>query len=89
VNWKIKVSSNAEKYIKKLGKKTRKRIIEKLKELENMENPLFHSHVKPLVGELKGFYRLKSGKYRIIFALLKKEKIIAVVNITSRGKSYK
>jgi len=52
------------------------------------ENPLENPQVKALTGELKGFYRLRIGNYRIIFSLLPKEKIIALVNIFPRGNAY-
>jgi len=42
--------------------------------------------MKTLTGELKGFYRLRIGNCRIIFAFLAKEKIIAVVNIFPQRK---
>lgn len=87
--WTIKVSSNAEKHYKKLDRRLKKRIKENLREMSGYENPLEYSQVKPLTGELRGFYRLRIGDYRIIFSLLHEEKIIAVVNITPRGDAYK
>jgi mRNA interferase RelE/StbE len=89
VNWTIKFSSIAEKHYTKLDKKLKKRIKEKLIEIALLENPPEHSQVKPLTGELRDFYRLRVGDYRLIFSLIKEEKIIAVVNITSRSGIYK
>jgi mRNA interferase RelE/StbE len=88
MSWSIKVSSIAEKYFKKLDKKRRRKIKEKLLALSRQQNPLENIQVKALTGELKGFYRLRVGDYRIIFALLEEEKVIAVVNIFPRGNAY-
>jgi len=88
MRWSIRISSDAEKYFQKLDKKRRERIKERLLKLSKLENPLQNPQVKALTGELKGFYRLRIGNYRIIFALLAKEEIIAVVNIFPRGNAY-
>ena len=88
MSWSIKVSSIAEKYFKKLDKKRKRKIKEKLLALSRQQNPLENIQVKALTGELKGFYRLRIGDYRIIFALLEEEKVIAVVNIFPRGDAY-
>lgn len=88
MSWSIKVSSIAEKYFKKLDKKRRRKIKEKLLALSRQQNPLENIQVKTLTGELKGFSRLRVGDYRIIFALLEEEKVIAVVNIFPRGNAY-
>ena len=45
--------------------------------------------MKPLTGQLKGFYRLRVGDFRVIFSILVDKKIIAVVNIVPRGDAYK
>ena len=88
MRWSIRISSDAEKYFQKLDKKRRERIKERLLKLSKQENPLENPQVKALTGELKGFYRLRIGNYRIIFALLAKEEIIAVVNIFPQGNAY-
>lgn len=87
-SWSIKFSSIAEKYFNKLDRKKRQKIAEKLRSLAKLPNPLEHPQVQPLTAELKGFYRLREGNYRIIFSVLSKEKIIAVVNVFPRGKGY-
>lgn len=89
MNWTIKVSSAVEKKYKKFDKKTKEKIKQALKDLASSENPKFHKHVKPLVGQLEGFYRLRVGDLRIIFSIIEEEKVIAVVNIAPRGDAYK
>ena len=87
--WKVKLSSQAEKYFKKLDKNMRKRAKKALEELSVCENPIEHQGIKPLTGELKDFYRLRIGGFRIVFALLYEDQIIAVVNFAPRGDVYK
>lgn len=88
MGWTVKVSSRAEGYFRRLDRKTKGRIKEKLLELSGCEAPLAHKDVKPLTGELKGFCRLRVGDYRIVFSILHKEKTIAVVNLAPRGNVY-
>ena len=88
MSWTIKVSSHAERYFKKLDKKLRQQLKKELLVLGDCENPLDHKDVKPLTGDLRGFYRLRIGGYRVIFSVVKEQKIIAVVNIVPRGDAY-
>ncbi|MCI0454005.1 MAG: type II toxin-antitoxin system RelE/ParE family toxin [Candidatus Dadabacteria bacterium] len=88
MSWKIKVSSNAEKYYSRLDKKLKLRIKNNIVNLSEYEKPLEHPQVKALTGDLKGFYRLRVGDYRIIFGLIEESKTIAVVNIFPRGSVY-
>ena len=89
MNWTIKVSSKAEKYLNKLGKPTKDSIRTELGLLFTYENPLQHPDAKPLLEPLKGMNRLRVGGYRIVFAVIEKERIISVVNIAPRGDVYK
>ncbi|MDD3726184.1 MAG: type II toxin-antitoxin system RelE/ParE family toxin [Candidatus Ratteibacteria bacterium] len=89
MKWQIKFSTQAEKYYIKLPSDMRKRVKKSLFELGNTDIPFLHPDVKPLLGKLDGFYRLKIGKYRIIFSIIKDIHTIAVVNIFPRGDVYK
>jgi mRNA interferase RelE/StbE len=88
LSWTIKVSSHAERYFKKLDKKLSQRLKKELLVLGDCENPMDHKDVKPLTGDLRGFYRLRIGAYRVISSVVKEQKIIAVVNIMPRGDAY-
>ncbi len=87
-NWTVKVSSKAAGYLNRLDPHTREKVTTELKALCLRENPIDHQNVKPLLGEFKGFYRLRIGKYRLIFSLLKDQRVIAVVNLVPRGDAY-
>ncbi|MFH1097850.1 MAG: type II toxin-antitoxin system RelE/ParE family toxin [Candidatus Desantisbacteria bacterium] len=89
MKWIIKISSKAENYFEKLNKELQNRLKEKIIDLSNYDNPILHKDVKSLTGQLKGFYRLRIGGYRVVFSLLSNEKIIAIVNIAPRGDVYK
>jgi mRNA interferase RelE/StbE len=84
-NWTIKVSSKTEKYLNKLGKPMKDRIRTELGLLSSYKNPLQNPDAKPLLGPLKGMNRLRVGGYRVVFAVMEKERVIAVVNIAPRG----
>lgn len=85
----MRVSSRAEKYFHKLSKPARERFKKELLSLSTHEDPLQHPDVEPLLGPLRGFHRLRVGGYRIVFKVIKEERIIAVVNIAPRGGVYK
>ena len=87
--WQVRLSSTAEKYYTRLTTQTRQRIKKELKDLSHLKNPLEHQSVKRLTGDLKGFCRLRIGKYRIVFAILEETHTIAVLNIAPRGDVYK
>jgi len=87
--WNVELSDEALKYIKKLSKSSPSRILDNLEMLETSENPLDHKSVRPLVGKLRGFYRLRVGGLRILFELDEKNKRIGVLLIVPRGNAYK
>lgn len=88
MNWKIEVKPNAEKQYLELDKKMKKRIKKLLSQLEESENPFFNINVKSLTGELRGDYRLRVGKWRILFTPDKKRKVLYVYAIIPRHKAY-
>ena len=87
--YQVELSSTAEKYFTRLPAQIRTRVKKELEDLSHLDNISEHQSVKRLTGELKGFCRLRVGKYRIIFAVLEETRTIAVVNIAPRGDMYK
>jgi mRNA interferase RelE/StbE len=87
-NWRVELSKDALKYLKKLNKSTSERILDSLEKLGKAENPLLHKDVRPLAGKLKGFYRIRVGTFRIIFELDSTKKRIGVHAIVPRGNAY-
>ncbi len=88
MSWKIEIKSSAEKYYLRLGKQNRKRIKEALKELQNADDPFSMKKVRPLTGKLHGDYRVRIGKWRILFTPDMEKKIINVYAILPRGDTY-
>lgn len=86
--WRVELSKSAFKHLKKIDSKTAQKILDDLQKLEELENPLLHQDVRPLVGQLKGFYRLRIGNKRIIFELDRNNKRIGVHTIVHRGDAY-
>jgi len=87
-NWKVELSKDSLKYLKKINKKTSQSLLISIESLETSENPLSHKDVRPLVGKLRGFYRLKVGDFRIILDLDRVNKRIGVLAIIPRGNAY-
>lgn len=88
MNWKIEVKPTAEKYYLKLDKKTRTMMKEVLRELENTDDPLLHPNVRALTGKLRGDFRLRVGKWRVLFTPHIEKKILYVFAIVPRGDAY-
>jgi len=88
MSWKIEIKPTAEKSYLKVDKKTRSRIKKSLLELEKSENPLMHPNVRPLIGKLRGDYRLRVGGWRVLVTPEKDQKIIYVYAILPRGEAY-
>ena len=88
MSWTVKFSSASEKHFRKQDTKLRRRLLKELRGLAEYEDPIKHPQVRALTGDLKNFCRLRIGGFRVIFALLKEEQIIAVVNIVPRGNAY-
>jgi mRNA interferase RelE/StbE len=53
------------------------------------ENPHHHQNIKKLKGELDGFYRYRSGVYRIVYSVNNQAGTIEIVWIGQRNKAYK
>ncbi|MDF2960466.1 MAG: hypothetical protein K0S39_2201 [Paenibacillus sp.] len=87
MNFEIELSSDSRKYLSKLDKPTRNRILDHLNILsDNPRNP--ELDIKKLQGYIS-LYRLRVGTYRILYTIDDNVLIIFVVTIGSRGDVYK
>lgn len=82
--YKVFLSREAEKQLKKLDKRYQKAVISGLFRLG--ENPNLG---EPLKYELKGKYRLRVGSYRIVYRLEHFQKLINVLQIEHRKDVYR
>ena len=79
----IRLQTHAKKFLKKIDREDRQRIIKKLKELS--KNPELG---KPLTGKLAGLWSLRTGKYRTIYQIKREEILIFVLQIGHRENIY-
>lgn len=87
MNYSIEFYKEALKYLQRLDKPSRIRIVQYLEILS--ENP-FHPEldIKRMRGTSEE-YRLRVGSFRIIYTIEEKQLIIHVLKIGSRGDVYK
>ena len=87
-SWRIEIKPSAEKQYLKLDRKTRRRIKDALRGLEEEETPLLHPRVRPLTGKLKGDYRVRVGPWRVLFTPDRDSKVLHVYAIQPWGDAY-
>lgn len=83
-NYKVDITNSARKEIKNLDSQVIKRIVEKLKSME--ENPFLPGYKKLIA---KDGYRIRVGDYRIIYDVLETEKIVRVYKAGHRKDIYR
>ena len=83
MSYDIIFSAFSEKQLSKLSKDMQKRIISSLKRCRIRP----YSYVKKIVGSK--YFRLRTGKYRIIVDIIKNKLIIHVIEIGHRKNIYK
>lgn len=84
MKFRVELGSNAFRALSKFDKINKTRIITKIKSLK--ETPFPVGSIK-MEGE-ENVYRLRSGDMRILYKLLKSEKVILIFKIEKRGKAY-
>jgi len=81
---KILFSGTSLHYLKKLNPKIKVKIYEAVSKLPNQGD------VKKIKGKkIKNIYRLRVGKYRILFLFKKEEDYLKILNVDTRGDVYK
>ena len=88
-NWKIRVSKQADNFLKiqNLSDEfTRKYVGMALQKFDRQD---VNVQLKKLSGTWEGFYRVRSGKIRIVCSFDFGSKIVAIEEIDFRGNSYK
>jgi mRNA interferase RelE/StbE len=81
----VLLAPSAERQLKALAEATQKRIVKRLKTLQQNPRP---QGVKKLSGE-ENLYRIREGTYRIIYTIQDKELIVLVVKIGDRKEVYR
>jgi len=82
----IRILKPASRELQKLDRSIAKRVADRIQWLsENVDS----TKLFPLKGELKGLYKVREGSYRIIFEILKSERMIIIHAIGHRRDIYK
>jgi len=84
---KVVVHRNAANYLNRLPEGIRSQIKGLLKGLE--KEAVDQSGVKRMLGEWAGYYRMRVGKFRILFWFDEKDDTVYVDHIGPRGDIYK
>lgn len=85
VNYRIEISSSAEKSLKKIPSKDLNKIIKAIQILAI--NP-FPDNCRKLSGEENAF-RIRQGNYRIIYEVIGKKLLILILKIGHRKDIYR
>jgi mRNA interferase RelE/StbE len=84
MRFRVELGSKAFQALSKLDKTNKSRVFKKLKSLEETPFPVGS---KKIEGE-ENVYRLRSGDMRILYKLMKSEKVVLIFKIEKRGKAY-
>jgi len=86
--YRIVLSKEASKYYRKVDKATQNRLDNALDRLSNNPFDTQHYDIKRLHEPLKGLWRFRVGKLRVIYRVEKKVMQVQIVTICSRGEAY-
>ncbi|MBI5638967.1 MAG: type II toxin-antitoxin system RelE/ParE family toxin [Nitrospirae bacterium] len=81
------MSERASGYYEKLPSDIQRRINKAIDSLE--VTPFNGAQIKKLTGKLKGLYRYRLGRLRIIYQVLESELKVLIIEIGPRGDIYK
>lgn len=82
--YKVKFTQEATKDLKKLDKKYQTAVVKAIDKLS--QNPTVG---KPLIGKLKGLWKLRFSRYRIIYQIFNSILTIVVFEVKHRKEVYK
>ena len=85
--YKIVIHKRAASYLRRLPAPDKDRVKNALKAIS--DNPEGHHQVRQMLGEWKGYYRLRVGNYRVVFWIDNEAKTLYVDHIGPRGDAYK
>lgn len=86
MKYEVEITESAEKSLKKIPKRDRLKILEKIDSLEQEPIP---TGSKKLKGFKEDLYRLRSGDYRVVYSIKQEVLIVLVVEIGHRREIYR
>ncbi|WP_133512605.1 type II toxin-antitoxin system RelE family toxin [Candidatus Thiosymbion oneisti] len=81
----VRFSRRAEKSLKRIDPVMRRRILEKMKYLQN--NPRSSPNIKTMKG-FSNRYRYRIGDFRVIYEVIDKELVVWIIEADWRGNIY-
>jgi mRNA interferase RelE/StbE len=84
--YKIEIDQSAEKELAALPKETLRKVVRVINGLEKEPRP---SGVKKLKASDENLYRIRSGDYRIVYAIAEEIKIVNIRRIRHRKDVYR
>lgn len=87
MTWRIELDDDVRKTLKKLDRATARRIVEKLREVENLADPTDMG--KPLTANRAGFWVYRVGDYRLICDIQYGRLVVLVLELQHRSENYR
>ena len=85
-DWSVELTPRAEKALKRLDHSVRKRVVDKLQEIQGSDDP--RDFLKPMRGPLTGMFRLRVGDYRVIIDIQDERCVVLALDVGHRSTVY-
>ena len=85
-DWSVEFTTRAEKAVKRLDHSVRKRVVDKLREIQGVDDP--RDFLKPMTGLFAGMFRLRVGDYRVIIDIQGERCVIIALDVGHRSVVY-
>ena len=85
-DWSVELTPRAEKALKRLDHSVKKRVVDKLQEIQGSDDP--RDFLKPMRGPLTGMFRLRVGDYRVIIDIQDERCVILALDVGHRSTVY-
>lgn len=86
--WRFGFAKAFRKSVDSIDRNLQGRILQAITELANSQTTNRGDTIKPLSGELRGFWRYRIGDYRLVFCLDENTRTITLHDFASRGSIY-
>ena len=86
--WYIGFTEGFKKQLDGMDRKLLGRVFEKIAELTENPTQASGDTIKPLTGEMKGFWRIRFGDYRLIYFPDQEHGNISLYSLSPRGSAY-
>ena len=87
-NWGFIITKDFMNSIKKVDKNLQGRILEAITKITLSPKTIMGDTIKPLTGDLEGYWRYRIGDYRLIYKPVEKLSEILLISFAARGSVY-